>query len=320
MKKISLLSLGKIADAAARARIAEHCDITEIEEISEEALLHHLPGYEAVIVPFTAQMLVTERVIDAAPQLRLIASTYGGRRVPPEDEASPPMPGVPEALASTESWMRPIGAPLARLLEEGDGADVPRIDLLRSPELVRDLLDPAKLPLGRWPSAADHHLYAAQQAAVAAALEAGGRFGPLVSLNGPPGTGKSWLLRDIVAEIVVRRAKKVAMLESSAEVFHEGALVSFSAGPNRTWSMTPLLPAMAGCLACLGIPIPEALPEAPPQEVPPAYDPPPDDGRRNQYSFRSWRILRPDGRAPPPPVFSGEGRAPSQASSHYNIV
>ena len=80
MKKISLLSLGKIVDAAARARIAEHCDITEIEEISEEALLRHLPGYEAVLVPFTAQMLVTERVIDAAPQLRLIASTYGGTR------------------------------------------------------------------------------------------------------------------------------------------------------------------------------------------------------------------------------------------------
>ena len=27
-KKITLLSLGKIADAAARARIAEHCEIT----------------------------------------------------------------------------------------------------------------------------------------------------------------------------------------------------------------------------------------------------------------------------------------------------
>ena len=79
-KKITLLSLGKIADAAARARIAEHCEITEIEEISEDALLRSLPGHEAVLVPFTAQMLVTERVIDAAPQLRLIASTYGGTR------------------------------------------------------------------------------------------------------------------------------------------------------------------------------------------------------------------------------------------------
>ena len=79
-KKITLLSLGKIADPAARARIAEHCEITEIEEISEEALLRCLPGHEAVLVPFTAQMLVTERVIDAAPQLRLIASTYGGTR------------------------------------------------------------------------------------------------------------------------------------------------------------------------------------------------------------------------------------------------
>ena len=82
MKKISLLSLGKIADAAARARIAEHCDITEVEEISEEALLHHLPGYEAVIVPFTAQMLVTERVIDAAPQLRPRPTAARGRTSP----------------------------------------------------------------------------------------------------------------------------------------------------------------------------------------------------------------------------------------------
>ena len=61
MKKISLLSLGKIADAAARARIAEHCDITEIEEISEEALLRHLPGYEAVIVPFTTTSPICTR-------------------------------------------------------------------------------------------------------------------------------------------------------------------------------------------------------------------------------------------------------------------
>lgn len=35
-------------------------------------------------------------------------------------------------------------------------------------------------------------------------------FGPLVSVNGPPGTGKSWLVRDLVAEIVVRRARKIA--------------------------------------------------------------------------------------------------------------
>lgn len=208
--------------------------------LDHRPVVEDFEGLDSFYLAELRRAAVNLEAAGAAPH----ASTYGGRRVPPEDEASPPMPGVPEALASTESWMRPIGAPLARLLEEGDGADVPRIDLLRSPELVRDLLDPAKLPLGRWPSAADHHLYAAQQAAVAAALETGGRFGPLVSLNGPPGTGKSWLLRDIVAEIVVRRAKKIAMLESSAEVFHEGALVSFSVGPNRTWSMTPLLPAL----------------------------------------------------------------------------
>ena len=78
--KIKLLSLGKIADETARARIVALCDITETDKISEEALWKEIAPYEAVIVPFTAQMLVSERVIDAAPRLRLIASTYGGVR------------------------------------------------------------------------------------------------------------------------------------------------------------------------------------------------------------------------------------------------
>ncbi len=80
MKKIKLLSLGKIADAEARARISTCCDITETEEIKEGSLLQKISDFEAIIVPYTTELLVSERIIDAAPKLKLIASAYGGTR------------------------------------------------------------------------------------------------------------------------------------------------------------------------------------------------------------------------------------------------
>ena len=85
MEKLQLLSLGKIADPEARARIAAICDIVETDDISEAGLLARIAGFDAVIVPFTSSMLVTRKVIDAAPRLRLIASSYGGTRQNIED-------------------------------------------------------------------------------------------------------------------------------------------------------------------------------------------------------------------------------------------
>lgn len=78
---LKLLSLCKIADADAKARIAKNYNITELDgPVTEEGVLRQIAGYDAVMVPFTANMLISERVIDAAPGLKLIASTYGGAR------------------------------------------------------------------------------------------------------------------------------------------------------------------------------------------------------------------------------------------------
>ena len=49
-------------------------------EPTEEKVLAAIEPYAAVIVPYTAPMLISERVIDAAKNLKLIASTYGGTR------------------------------------------------------------------------------------------------------------------------------------------------------------------------------------------------------------------------------------------------
>lgn len=79
MKK-KLLSLCEIADREAASRIEKFYDVTTLTLKDEESLLAAIPPYDAVIVPYTVNKLVTERVIDAAPNLKLIASSYGGTR------------------------------------------------------------------------------------------------------------------------------------------------------------------------------------------------------------------------------------------------
>ena len=79
MKK-RLLSLCPIADQAAKARIAEYFDITELEKCTEEELFGRAGSFEALIVPYSSAMLVSERVIDKSPDLEIIASSYGGTR------------------------------------------------------------------------------------------------------------------------------------------------------------------------------------------------------------------------------------------------
>ncbi|MBR0460296.1 MAG: hypothetical protein IJJ26_13760 [Victivallales bacterium] len=78
--KPKLLSLAPIADAAAKARIEAVYDVTVQSLTTAADVAAAIPGYEAVIVPFTSQTLVDEAVLAAGKDLKLIASTYGGTR------------------------------------------------------------------------------------------------------------------------------------------------------------------------------------------------------------------------------------------------
>lgn len=108
-----------------------------------------------------------------------------------------------------------LGGPLDMYLGERSSHD-DRIDLGQDPTSLIEATRPSRLSRGRWPAHPAHGLAVAQQAAIGEALHGDDA---LISVNGPPGTGKTTLLRDIVAEVVVRRARVIAGLERPEDIF-----------------------------------------------------------------------------------------------------
>ncbi len=78
--------------------------------------------------------------------------------------------------------------------------------------LLQEILKPENYPLGRFPSNPEHNLSLMQQVAVNLAIKED-KEDYISSVNGPPGTGKTTLLKDIFAEYVVRQAKAITDLE-----------------------------------------------------------------------------------------------------------
>ena len=65
----------KIADLDAKKRIEKHADVVELSECTEEAIIANLDGVEALIVPYTPNVVITKKVIDAGKSLKLVGTT-----------------------------------------------------------------------------------------------------------------------------------------------------------------------------------------------------------------------------------------------------
>lgn len=88
-----------------------------------------------------------------------------------------------------------------------------KVDVRQDRQRALDLLHPIKFPDGCWP--AEHPLVWSQQVAINAMWEELAHAGGTFAVNGPPGTGKTTLLRDVVAAIVVDRAVLLSIHGSS---------------------------------------------------------------------------------------------------------
>jgi hypothetical protein len=76
--------------------------------------------------------------------------------------------------------------------------------------------------LSRWPGQGRHSLVLLQQAAVNLAFRET-KAGGLLGINGPPGTGKTTLLRDLVAGVIADRAEFMAKFDDPETAFeHSG--------------------------------------------------------------------------------------------------
>ncbi len=91
-------------------------------------------------------------------------------------------------------------------------------------------------PPGRWPS--QHGMSLMQQVAVDLAMTEVAEGG-LFAVNGPPGTGKTTLLMDIVAAVVVGRATAMCAFAKPADAFTREAF-----GPGRRDSGAPFVHAL----------------------------------------------------------------------------
>lgn len=106
--------------------------------------------------------------------------------------------------------------------------DSKRIEVDENKEVFDEFLHPEHLPDGRWPSQIEHKLSLMQQLAVNRITSSNEHIN---TVNGPPGTGKTTLLKDIFAHLVVERAKAFAVLDDPRDAFENVKIHNTDAYP-----------------------------------------------------------------------------------------
>jgi hypothetical protein len=124
-------------------------------------------------------------------------------------------------LVAQECEQGNVGEGLKEYLSYGEN-NSNRINVRDSIGIVCERLSPSLFPHGRWPSVGRHPLVFSQQFAVNSIFDKLSVLGGLFSVNGPPGTGKSTLLRDVIAGIIVNRAIRLSELGDSEAFTGDG--------------------------------------------------------------------------------------------------
>jgi hypothetical protein len=135
------------------------------------------------------------------------------------------------------------GVALDAYLHPSEIPDSEKIDVRENVKAVRPWLSPSRYPAGRWLSASEHSLYYSQQFDLNRVFSDKDSKGSLFAINGPPGTGKTTMLRDLIAGIVTERARRLTDLGSPSAAF-----IGKSGWKTQKWNQTIhcLHPALTG--------------------------------------------------------------------------
>lgn len=140
-----------------------------------------------------------------------------------------PLPDAPDPVLLNSFYLKDLAwskamaqaGTLPANMKRYFGVTVPeaRWNLMHSHDAVRRVLSPSNFPVAAWPGKGRYPLAPLQQCAVNIALS-DLRNGGILAVNGPPGTGKTTLLRDIVAAIVTERAKLLVTYADPENAFN----------------------------------------------------------------------------------------------------
>ncbi|KAA9152307.1 DNA helicase [Amycolatopsis acidicola] len=116
------------------------------------------------------------------------------------------------------------GDALSAFLSDSDDITVTdRIDVREHRSALVAGAAPRRIPFGRWAGDPAKPLVASQQFAVNQLLAETPETAPVFAVNGPPGTGKTTMLRDVLAGIVTERGRRLASLTDPLDAFGEVA-------------------------------------------------------------------------------------------------
>ena len=127
---------------------------------------------------------------------------------------------------SQKAGEKELGSALNEFLaNEATASSQQKTDVRENLQYVFDMLKPEHFPSGRWPSAGNYPLVLSQQFSINSIFEIfKNKKEGLFAVNGPPGTGKTTLLRDLIAGVVVDRAKCLAKYSEPTKIFWKTSL------------------------------------------------------------------------------------------------
>ncbi|WP_198347725.1 DEAD/DEAH box helicase [Nocardia terrae] len=152
---------------------------------------------------------------------------------------------------ATEILDRNAGRALTAYLRSDESINADgRIDVRQQPHEMLKAVSPEAMPLGRWPAKPEHPLNLSQQFAVNQILATLGdpEARGIYAVNGPPGTGKTTMLRDLIAAVIVKRAERLADLPNPRAAFaSSSSTVEWTCVESgHTRRITPLIAELTG--------------------------------------------------------------------------